>query len=137
VSILAHIKKWGRRLRRRSRSFVGADRESWVATALTRASRRLQKHATAAPLALSLDRERDLEGEGILISIFWEFLNSLLENRAGAGSGEAPLRLIHDVVGQRPLQSSSNIVAQVAEVPCAHDCRIQVWAGKGEAQGEL
>ncbi len=34
--------------------------ESDVATALTRVSRRLQKEATAAPLALSLDRERDL-----------------------------------------------------------------------------
>ena len=36
----------------RSRGFVGADRDSWVDTALTRASRRLQKNATAAPLAL-------------------------------------------------------------------------------------
>jgi hypothetical protein len=34
--------------------------ETDVATARTRASRRLQKEATAAPLALSLDRERDL-----------------------------------------------------------------------------
>src|SRR5713226_7612795 len=47
----------------RSRGFVGADRESWVDAALTRASRRLQnKNATAAPLALSLDRG---EGSGI------------------------------------------------------------------------
>src|SRR5438445_7266884 len=39
------------------RSLVGARRESWVDAALTRASRRLQKKtATAAPLALSLDR---------------------------------------------------------------------------------
>jgi hypothetical protein len=43
----------------RSRGFVRADRESWVDAALTRASRGLQKNATAAPLALSLDRERD------------------------------------------------------------------------------
>src|SRR5216684_5698096 len=41
----------------RSRSFVGACRETWVDAALTRASRLLQKKtATAAPLALSLDR---------------------------------------------------------------------------------
>jgi hypothetical protein len=40
------------------------DTTSYVAAALTRASRRLQKKiATAAPLALSLDRERDLEME--------------------------------------------------------------------------
>jgi hypothetical protein len=35
-----------------------------VDTALTRASRRLQKNATAAPLALSLDRARDLKEQG-------------------------------------------------------------------------
>ncbi len=42
-------------------------RESCVDAALTRASRRLQKKtATAAPLALSLDRERDQKAESEL-----------------------------------------------------------------------
>src|SRR5229473_1585142 len=44
------------------RSFVGARRESWVDTALTRASRRLQKKtATAAPLALTLVDRRGIK----------------------------------------------------------------------------
>jgi hypothetical protein len=65
---------------------MGVESEVDVATALTRASRRLQKKATAAPLALSLDRERDpgrkresekneRRGRGRhLVSVFWRCL---------------------------------------------------------------
>jgi len=44
---------------------MGVESEVDVATALTRASRRLQKKATAAPLALSLDRRGSRKEEGI------------------------------------------------------------------------
>src|SRR6266851_1632877 len=78
----------------RSRGFVGADRESWVDAALTRASRRLQKKATAAPLALSLDRERDPNRSGwhthykslALLAARTSRFSVILEENAGSGT---------------------------------------------------